>query len=102
MFSTFLCKMQGYFLFHDELPLRHNRNSGGPSFLGIAARRGVFIAQERGVCIVGTTEMAVSQNQGCLFGASYNKDYSIWGSILGSPYFGKLPYGVSFLEAPFS
>ena len=32
MFSTFLCKMQGYFLFHDELPLEHNQNSGGPSF----------------------------------------------------------------------
>ena len=36
--------------------------------------------------------MGVSQNQGCLFGGPHNKDYSIWGSILGSPYFGKLPY----------
>ena len=27
-----------------------------------------------------------------LFGVPYNKDYSILGSILGSPYFGKLPY----------
>ena len=26
------------------------------------------------------------------FGGLYNKDYSILGSILGSPYFGKLPY----------
>ena len=25
-------------------------------------------------------------------GGPYNQDYSIWGSILGSPYFGKLPY----------
>ena len=25
-------------------------------------------------------------------GGPYNKDYSIWGSILGFPYFGKLPY----------
>ena len=35
--------------------------------------------------------MGVSQNQGYLFGGPYNKDYSILGSILGSPYFGKLP-----------
>ena len=26
---------------------------------------------------------------------TYNKDYSILGSILGSPYFGKLAFGVS-------
>ena len=25
-------------------------------------------------------------------GGSYNKDYNIWGYILGSPYFGELPY----------
>ena len=29
---------------------------------------------------------------GTLFGGPHNKDYSILGSILGSPYFGKLPY----------
>ena len=29
-----------------------------------------------------------------LFGGPHNKDYSILGSILGSPYFGKLPYRV--------
>ena len=29
------------------------------------------------------------------FGGPYNKDYSILGSILGSPYFGKLPKGCS-------
>ena len=28
---------------------------------------------------------------GTLFGGPQNKDYSILGSILGSPYFGKLP-----------
>ena len=28
---------------------------------------------------------------GNLFGCLHNKDYSILGSILGSPYFGKLP-----------
>ena len=27
-----------------------------------------------------------------LFGGPQNKDYSILGSILGSPYLGKLPY----------
>ena len=36
--------------------------------------------------------MGVSQNSGYLFGGPYNKDYSILVSILGSPYFGKLPY----------
>ena len=36
--------------------------------------------------------MGVSQNYGYLFGGPNNKDYSILGSILGSPYFGKLPY----------
>ena len=36
--------------------------------------------------------MEVSQNWGYLFGGPHNKDYSIWGSILGSPYFGKLPF----------
>ena len=36
--------------------------------------------------------MGVSQNSGYLFGGSNNKDYSILGSISGSPYFGKLPY----------
>ena len=30
--------------------------------------------------------------RGTLFGGPHNKDYSILGSILGSPYFGKLPY----------
>ena len=34
----------------------------------------------------------VSQNLGYLFGGPYNKDYSILGSILGYPNFGKLPY----------
>ena len=29
---------------------------------------------------------------GTFFGVPKNKDYSILGSILGSPYFGKLPY----------
>ena len=31
--------------------------------------------------------------RGYLFGGPNNQDYSILGSILGSPYFGKLPYG---------
>ena len=35
--------------------------------------------------------MGVSQNYGSLFGGPYNKDSSILGSILGSPYFGELP-----------
>ena len=32
---------------------------------------------------------------GVPFGGPYNKDYSILGSILGSPYFRKLPYSGS-------
>ena len=34
-------------------------------------------------------QMGVSQNYGYLFGGPHNKDYSILGSILGSPYCGK-------------
>ena len=34
-----------------------------------------------------------SQIQGCFFGGPYKKDYSFSGSVLGSPYSGKLPYG---------
>ena len=37
--------------------------------------------------------MGVSQNRGYPFGGPNSKDYSILGSILGSPYFGKLQYG---------
>ena len=36
--------------------------------------------------------MGVSQNWGYHFRGPHNKDYSILGSILGSPYLGKLPY----------
>ena len=36
--------------------------------------------------------MGISQNYGYLFGGPHNRDYSILGSILGFPYFGKLPY----------
>ena len=34
---------------------------------------------------------------GTFLGGPHNKDYSILGSILGSPYFGKLPNTVVFL-----
>ena len=40
-------------------------------------------------------DMGVSQIRGTLFRGPYNKDYSILASILGSPYFGKLPHGNS-------
>ena len=36
--------------------------------------------------------MGVSQNLGYHFGGLNNRHYSILGSILGSPHFGKLPY----------
>ena len=35
--------------------------------------------------------MGLSQNYGYLFGGPHHEDYSILGSILGSPYVGKLP-----------
>ena len=35
--------------------------------------------------------MGVSYSSGYFFGGPHHKDYSILGSILGSPYFGKLP-----------
>ena len=38
--------------------------------------------------------MGDSQNRGYLFGGPNNKVYSILGSILGYPNFGKQPYGV--------
>ena len=42
--------------------------------------------------------MVVSQNYGYHFGGSFNKDYSILGSILGSPYLGKLPYTYTYIS----
>ena len=36
-------------------------------------------------------QLGVSQTQGYHFGGPYNKNYNIVGSILGSPYLGKLP-----------
>ena len=32
--------------------------------------------------------MGVSENWGTLFGGPYNKDPTIWGTVLGSPIFG--------------
>ena len=37
-------------------------------------------------------DMAVSQNYGYLLRSSNSRDYNTLGSILGSPYFGKLPH----------
>ena len=45
--------------------------------------------------------MGISQNYGYLFGGPHNKDYSILGSILGPPYFGKLPYR-GYSQIPYS
>ena len=36
--------------------------------------------------------IVVSLHSGCLFRGPNNKDHNIMGSLLGSPYFGKLPY----------
>ena len=51
-------------------------------------------AQGSSECAMGTGsiwDVEVSQNDGYLIGGPHNKDCSILGSILGSPYFGKLP-----------
>ena len=41
---------------------------------------------------------------GYFFWSPYTKDYSIWGSILGSPYFAKLPYNpyITYSLIPYS
>ena len=36
--------------------------------------------------------MGVSQHLEYFFGRPYDKNCSIWKSVLGSPHFGKLPY----------
>ena len=36
--------------------------------------------------------MGASENRGTLFGGPYNKDPTIWGTILGSPILGTPPY----------
>ena len=41
-----------------------------------------------------------SQNDGYLLGVLNNKGYSILGSILGSPYLGKLPSLAQHAEVP--
>ena len=41
--------------------------------------------------------MGVSQNYGYHLRGPHNKDYSILGSILGSPFFGKLPHDPALL-----
>ena len=49
--------------------------------------------------------MVVSQNEGYQFGGPNSTDYSILGSILGSPYFGKPPYSrlyIAVMVGPWS
>ena len=50
---------------------------------------------------LSSVNMGVSQNEGLPYWGSHNKDYSILGSILGSPYFGKLPYNPYITQFPF-
>ena len=49
--------------------------------------------------IQGIIGIRVSQNWGYHSGGPNSKDYSILGSILGSPYFGKLPYIVQVVSS---
>ena len=48
---------------------------------------GRVLALETGLCV----DVVVPENSGYHFWGPHNKDYSISGSILGSPHFGKLP-----------
>ena len=41
-------------------------------------------------------DIMVSQDDGYYFGGPYNMNYISWGSILGFPYLGKLPFGTRF------
>ena len=54
----------------------------------IGAAIHVMVAQEM---LLSGLKIGSSQNYGYPFGGPYNNDYSILGSFLGSPYFGKLP-----------
>ena len=45
----------------------------------------------------GLYGLGFPQNSGYHFGGPYTKDYSILESILGSPYFGKLPFGSGYI-----
>ena len=61
----------------------------GPPSLQILSTSGRWTFQgERQICNM----WGFPKIGGTFFGGSHNKDYSILGSILGSPYFGKLPY----------
>ena len=53
---------------------------------------------ETGIKIFRVYEVGISQNKGYLVGGPYNKDYSILGSILGSPILGN--YQVGFRMIP--
>ena len=45
--------------------------------------------------LVGIWQWGFPNIRGTFLGGPYNKNYSILGSKLGSPYFGKLPFGFS-------
>ena len=42
--------------------------------------------------LLGYLNLGFSQNYGSFAGVAYNEDYSIFGSILGFPFLGKLPF----------
>ena len=49
----------------------------------------------------GQNKWGFPEIRGTLFGGPYNKDYNIFGSILGSPDFGKLPSGLCIPQEPY-
>ena len=80
IYSSYHC--DGYFLllilFISGIPLQIR------SFL-------LVYCKTLGMCSALTQSIRVCQNYGYLFGDPYNKDCSILGSRLESPYLGKLP-----------
>ena len=61
------------------------------------ARTPFQVERPRGLAAALLPMWVVAYNQGYLFGGPHNKDHSLLGSILGSPYFGNLPC-VTFSE----
>ena len=52
-------------------------------------------------CCLSLKDLEVSQNYGHRFDIPHNKDCNIFGSILGSPHFGTLPFERLRKRGPF-
>ena len=61
----------------------------GAQGLGLRVRKVMNVPRDAGK----GSHVRLCQKQPYPFGGLHNKDYSVWGSLLGSPYFGKAPCG---------